>query len=67
LVEGKDWSKLPNSRWAFLMKWENEEYTKTVELLLDMMEPSMKVLTGDSGFCVAVGVTALHKKEVGYT
>ena len=71
LVEGKDRPKLGNGprsgRWAFPTKWENEGYTKTVELLLDMTEPihrTGKVVTGDSGFCVAEGVMALDAKGV---
>jgi hypothetical protein len=67
LVEGKDRPKLGNGRWAFLTTWENEGYMKTVELLLNMMAPihqTGKVVTGDSGFCFAEGVTALHEKGV---
>ena len=39
-------------------------YTKTVTLLLEMMEPihgSGKIVTGDSGFCMTWGVLALDK------
>ncbi len=67
LVEGKDWPKLANGRWAFPTKWEDEGYTKTVKLLLDMTAPihrTGKVVTGDSGFCVTEGVTALHDRGV---
>ena len=67
LVEGKDRPKLANGRWAFPTKWEDEGYTKTVELLLDMTAPihrTGKVVTGDSGFCVTEGVTALHDRGV---
>jgi hypothetical protein len=67
LVEGKDRPKLGNGRWVFPTTWENEGYTKTVELLLDMTAPihwTGKVVTGDSGFCLAEGMTALHKKGV---
>ncbi len=38
-----------------------------VELLLNMTEPlhrTGKVVTGDSGFCVAEGMMALHEKGV---
>ena len=65
LVEGKDQPKLPNGQWAFQTKWEHQGYTKTVDLLLEMMEPlhgTGKVVTGDSGFCVAKGVMDLHAK-----
>jgi hypothetical protein len=69
LVEGKDRPKLGNGRWAFPTQWERNEEgkSKTVELLLDMTAPihrTGKVVTGDSGFCVAAGVTALHEKGV---
>ncbi len=65
LVEGKDRPKLPNGQWAFPTKWEQRGYNKTVDLLLDMMEPihrTGKVVTGDSGFCVMLGVQFLIKK-----
>ena len=59
---------MPNGTWAFLMMWEKEEgYTKMVKLLLNMMEPihgTGKVVMGDSGFCVALGMMALHAKVV---
>ena len=67
MVEGKDWPKLPSSTWAFPTTWEKEGYSRTVELLIDMTEPihgTGKVVTGDSGFCVAMGMTALNAKGV---
>jgi hypothetical protein len=67
LVEGKDRPKLPNGRFAFPSKWEEKGYKNTVELLLDMTEPihrTGKVVTGDSGFCVADGIVALDKVGV---
>jgi hypothetical protein len=67
LVEGKDRPKLPNGQWAFPTKWEQKGYNKTVDLLLDMTEPihqTGKVVTGDSGFCVTLGVMALHAHRV---
>jgi hypothetical protein len=63
LVEGKDRPKRPNGQFAFPSKWEKKGYNKTVSLLLNMTEPihrTGKVVTGDSGFCVTAGVTALH-------
>ena len=42
-------------------------YSNTVELVLNMTEPihhSGKIVTGDSGFCVALGVTALRQQGV---
>ena len=67
LVKGKDRPKLGNGMWAFPTTWENKGYTKTVELLLDMTAPihrKGKVVTGDSGFCVAESAMALHEKGV---
>ena len=67
LVEGKDRPKLPSGTWAFPTTWEKEGYSRTVELLIDMTEPTHgtgKVVTGDSGFCMATGVTALNAKGV---
>jgi hypothetical protein len=66
LVKGKDWPKLANGRWAFPTTWEYQGYTNT-KLLLDMTEPIHqmgKVVTGDSGFCVAEGITVLQEKRV---
>jgi hypothetical protein len=67
LVEGKDWQRLLNGREAFPTRWENEGYMKTVELLLNMMEPIHwmgTVVMGDSGFCVAEGGMVLDDKGV---
>ncbi len=67
MVKGKDWLKVPDGRVAFPTRWENEGYTKTVQLLLDMTEPIHrmgKVVMGDSGFCVVEGVMALDDKGV---
>ena len=67
IVEGKDRPKKADGTWAFPSKFEKKGYTKTVDLLLDMTEPihgTGKIVTGDSSFCVAVGVTALQKHGV---
>ncbi len=67
IVKQMDQPKKPDRRWAFPTKWETKGYSTTVELLMDMTEPlhhTGKVLTGDSGFCVAQGVTALHQHRV---
>jgi hypothetical protein len=65
IVEGKDRPKKANGNWApLLSKYERVGHLKTINLLLDMMEPihrTRKVYTGDSGFCVAMGVMALQK------
>ncbi len=67
IVKGKDRPKKPDRTWAFPTKWETKGYSNTVELLMDMTKPlhhTGKVVTGDSGFCVAQGVTALHQHGV---
>ena len=64
IVEGKDCPKKAGGTWAFPSKYEPKGYSKTVNLLLDMTDPihcrAGKVVTGDSGFCVAMGVMALQ-------
>jgi hypothetical protein len=65
--EGKDQPRKLDDTFAFPMKWVKKEFTNTVELLLDMTEPIQhtgKVITRDSGFCVALGVMALHQHGV---
>ena len=55
LIEGKDRPTLPNGQLAYPSKWEQQGYSKTVNLLLDMTEPlhgMEKVETGDSRLCV---------------
>ncbi len=67
LVEGKDRPKLPNGQFAFPGEFEMKGYSKTVTLLLEMTKPQHgtgKVMTGDSGFCVAMGVTTLAKHGI---
>ena len=67
IVEGKDRPRKPDETFAFPTKWEKKVYSNTVELVLDMTEPihhTGKIVTGDSGFCVAVGVMALHQVGV---
>ncbi len=67
LVEGKDWPRKPDGTVAFPSTWDKKGFSNTVALLLDMTEPihhTGKVVTGDSGFCVALGVTALHQQGI---
>ena len=67
IVKGKDQPKKPDGTWAFPTKWVKKGYSNTVKLLMDMTEHlhhTGKVVTGDSGFCVAQGVTALHQHGV---
>ena len=67
IIRGKDCLKEASGTWAFPSKYKTKGYSKTVDLLLDMTEPihgTGKIVTGDSGFCVAVGVTALQKHGV---
>ena len=64
IVKGKDRPKKAGETWAFPSKYETKGYSKTVDLLLDMTEPihcTGKVVTGDCGFCVAMGVMTLQK------
>ena len=64
LVKGKDQPKLPNSQFAFPGEFEKKGYDKTVNLLLEMTKPlhgTGKVVTGDSGFCVTMGMIVLVK------
>ncbi len=67
IVKGKDQPKKPDGTWAFPAKWEKKRYSNTLKLLMDMKEQlhhTGKVVTGDSGFCVAQGVLALHQHGV---
>ncbi len=62
-VEGKDCPKKPNGEWAFYCEFERASISKTVALMLCMMEPihrKGKVVTMDSGFCVAAGIVEMH-------
>jgi hypothetical protein len=66
LVEGKDRPKR-GGQWAFPCKFESAGITKTPALMLRMTEPihgQGKVVTMDSGFCVAKGVTEMKKRGV---
>ena len=66
-VKGKDWLRKPDETFAFPLQWEKKGFSNTVELLLDMTEliyHTGKVVTGDSRFCVALGVTDLHQQGV---
>ncbi len=59
IVEGKDRPRKCDGKFAFPTKWETKGYSNTVELVLDMTEPihhTGKIVTGDSGFCVALGL-----------
>jgi len=64
ILEGKDCPNKDDGTWAFPSKYERMWYSKTIDLLLDMTEPinrTGKVVTGNSGFCVVMGVMALQK------
>ena len=64
IVEGKDHQKKADRTWAFPSKYEIMGYSKTINLLLDMTKPihrTGKVVMGNRGFCVAMGVMALQK------
>ena len=67
IVEGKDRPKRADGTYAFASQFEKKGYPPTVSLLLEMTEPihrTGKVVTGDSGFCVAQGVLALDNHGV---
>ncbi|KAL7471152.1 hypothetical protein ACHAXS_011440 [Conticribra weissflogii] len=61
LQEGKDRPKDSNNKPCFLTEFES--HTKTSALMLYMTKPihnTGKIVTMDSGFCVAAGILALH-------
>ena len=61
MKEGKDHPKKPDGSWAFPSKFPG--YFKTAMLMLDMTNPihhTGKVVSMDSGFCISVGITAMH-------
>jgi hypothetical protein len=65
IQEGKDRPKKADGTSPFPSQFENE--SKTVKLMLEMTEPihgTGKTVTMDSGFCVSVGILALHDKGV---
>ncbi|KAL7474957.1 LOW QUALITY PROTEIN: hypothetical protein ACHAW6_000896 [Cyclotella cf. meneghiniana] len=67
IIEGKDRPKKENGKWAFPCKFKEAGNTKTRALMLRMTKPihgQGKVVTMDSGFCVAAGIIALHKHGV---
>jgi hypothetical protein len=66
IVEDKDWPRKSDGTFAFQTKWEKKGFTNTVELLMDITELIHHTgkVTGDSGFCVALGVTTLHQHDV---
>ena len=61
LQEGKDRPKKPDGSWAFPSKFTG--YSKTDTLMLEMKKPVHhmgKIVSMDSGFCVSVGIIAMH-------
>ncbi len=65
LQEGKDRPKDANGHPRFPSQYEN--HSKTAALMLEMTKPihnTGKVVTMDSGFCVTVGILALHDAGV---
>ena len=61
LQEGKDTTKKPDGIWEFPSKFTG--YSKTATLMLEITKPSHhtgKVVSMDSGFCVLVGIIAMH-------
>ena len=64
IIRGKDCLKEASGTWAFPSKYKTKGYSKTINLLLNMTEPihrTSKLVTGNSGFCIAMGVMALQK------
>jgi hypothetical protein len=66
IIEGKDSPKKADGSWAFPSKWEQMGFTKKVNLLLEIkpIHHMGKIVIGNSGFFIADGVIALHKKGV---
>ena len=67
LIKGKDWPRNPDGTFVFQLNWEMKGFANTMELVLDMTElihHMGNVVTGNSSFCVALGVTALHQQGV---
>ena len=61
IQEGKDHPKKPDGSWAFPSKFPG--YSKTATLMIEMTKPvyhTGKVVSMDSGFCVSVGIIAMH-------
>ena len=60
----KPTTKSLDGTWAFPSKYKRMGYTKTIDLLLDMMEPihhTGKIVLGNSDFCIVIGVMALPR------
>ncbi|KAL7460318.1 hypothetical protein ACHAXS_001694, partial [Conticribra weissflogii] len=56
-----------NGEWAFPCEFERAGISKTAALMLRMTKPihgKGKVVTMDSGFCVAAGIIEMHKRGV---
>ena len=61
IQEGKDRPKKPDGSWAFPSEFPG--YSKTATLMLEITKPvhhTGKVISMDSGFCVSVGILAMH-------
>ena len=61
IQEGKDRPKNPDGSWVFPSEFPG--YSKTAMLMLEMTKPVQhtgKVISMDSGFCVSVGIIAMH-------
>ena len=67
LQEGKDRPKKPDGTWAFPSEFEEKGLSVTATLMCELTSPihhTGKVVTFDSGFCVKVGIEALHAQGV---
>ena len=61
IQEGKDCPKKPDGSWAFPSEFSG--YSKTATLMIETTKPvhhTGKVVSMDSGFCVSVGIIAMH-------
>ena len=61
IQEGKDRPKNPDGSLAFPSEFPG--YSKTATLMLEMTKPvhhTGKVVSMESGFCVSVGIIAMH-------
>ncbi|KAL7477985.1 hypothetical protein ACHAW6_003774, partial [Cyclotella cf. meneghiniana] len=66
IIEGKDCPKKKNGKWAFPGKFEEVSNMKTSALMLRMTKPihgQGKVVTMDSGLCMAAGIIALTNMQ----
>ena len=68
LIKGKkDWPKRGDGLYTFTSKYEQQGYTTTTVLFLEMTKPingTGRVVTGNSGFCATQSILALPSHGV---